>query len=158
MKARPVLSPYDPRSCTAMHEAGHAVVGALFGLPSRVVSIVAKAESAGRHQLMVTIGDLAHPARDICVWLLAGPESEKWFRKCARARGAEKDYALVRAVLELHVDADAEVNRRARRYEQLACATVLAHETWIRIVATQLLVEKALSAQTVRDLKPEADL
>jgi hypothetical protein len=162
---RPVLSPHDPRSCTAIHEAGHACIGELYGLPLRLVSIIPKVGTAGRNRLMVPIGELAHPCWQVCTWLLAGSECEKWFRKCDRARGAEQDFALTRAVLELHlgqtsdplVDVDDELNRRARRYTAIAAAHVITHEKWIRIVATQLLVEQALSAQTVRDLRPEEE-
>jgi hypothetical protein len=144
------------RQTLAAHEAGHAVVGLALGLALRSVSIypyVTDPSNAGRTRLAVPIAQ--YTSRQICIWKLAGPESERQFTKRPRAQFATKDYADVRALIELTRTADdPPLDAVAAEHEAMAKALVMIHDSWIKTVASALLRYEILWADSVAALRP----
>lgn len=145
----------------AIHEAGHACLGAMSGMDVRTVILHrpgARQEEAGRVELhdMAAERD-ADPTRFL-IFLLAGAAAEK--RACGRytPRDAhDRHIAALFAAVTLNEEPDSARVRSMLEAVQLVANARIADDAtwhWIERVAKQLVRRRRLTGRDVAELRP----
>jgi hypothetical protein len=139
-------------SATEYHEAGHAVVGILRGIPIKRVTIEPTRNTRGHCRTAVPVQDL--DTSDFLVYVCAGAAAEQRYTgRPAAIEGPDLDQALV--VASFHTGA--ALNSQAtvdciERHRVLADAAVTLNWGWVGNVARALLRKRTLTGANVADL------
>jgi len=138
-------------SLIAHHEAAHACLAILRGVPVRRCSIVPTRTTRGHMLPAIPTG--AIEISDLIVMWLAGDAAER--RVAGTAALSENDIAhasmLVAALAGAELDSPA-VTASLARFQLLADAQVALHWSWIERVASALLRKGTLDGGDVADL------
>lgn len=142
----------------AFHEAGHAVVGVLLGLPLLDVKIERNEKSLGQARF-----DTVDPSKWLAEALMIAAGPEAWMRLtgCSVPSGHDSDRDNIREIFELRV---AEIERsgamlvigleeRIRRALKQSASLVDQYWPWIDAVAYQLHERTYLTGFDVKQLR-----
>lgn len=155
---------------TAYHEAGHAVVACLMGIPFRRVTVQPDATFAGRVLL-----DRKEPPQAVCPWnpdwdtkqarqywkrhicgLLAGALAETIYTRCWQQQPASDEFTDESKALEIadYFDTPTKAQAWVNRLRFQTLETLRSPDVWTAVdaVAQQLAKRKTLNWATVQTL------
>ena len=150
-------------SCTAFHEAGHAVMAVLVGRPIQKVTI-----SAGRMAFGVRLGACElqkgrrkasdDPIEDEALIYLAGMVAESHFTGKYCPSGAGQDLRAVARVLQSRAGNASQLERLQRRLVDKVEYLLRddAHAKAVELVANELLQKTTISGRAVRHFFEQA--
>jgi ATP-dependent Zn protease len=159
-------APINDPHATAIHEAGHAVIGRVLGLVCGHATIVADEDSAGHHVIEDPWVILGHwedrqkyrmvesVLRGRIMAFMAGAEAERHFFGACQGGDGDDQYQI--ALMAEHLDVpkvsgiwDADVERYIARLQARTVALVKRHRKAIARVGLALLSRKTLSADQI---------
>jgi ATP-dependent Zn protease len=142
---------------TAFHEAGHVVVGLLFGIKFEGVTIIRDDETGSLGHIYPSLNlDVSGLKRSLIEqkiqYLFAGEMAERKARKWASGNGFLKDYMTAARLANGFYD---DVDSRAEfLMEMIEKARILIAENWPSVEAIQkeLFIKKNLSITEIKQI------
>ena len=139
-------------AAVAHHEAGHACIAILRGVPVRRCSIEPTRTTSGHMLPAVPNGTIE--IADLLVLWLAGTSAEQRFTGRVSVLG-ETDLQRASALASVQIDAEPDspaVAAYLKRFQLMADVQVQLHWEWIARVASALVRKRTLDGAQVADL------